>query len=210
MSCTRYNADRGCLSKSWKSPNRKNTRNMNIWQKNGISSHIDPLAWDMDCAGFEVRVNYTPPKKDCNDFRSTKIGAAVHLPGKSQQRQPNTVEKNKAQNGTAQYFMSRRKSKKDVRLADKPGQLHEQANGQNQAVTDGISQCKKIRDIPHQEQNANPANGGFAGNARQFISPDKSSRREDKEESGLQVPGSHNSDQQAGKQFSDFHYHDIV
>jgi len=178
---------------------QRNTRTVNIWQKSEISSHIDPLAWDMDCAGFEVRINYTPPKKDCNVFRSTKIGAAVHQPDQSQQHQPNTVEKNEAQNGTAQYFMPRRKSKKDVRLTCKPGQLHEQANGQNQAVTDGIDQRKKVRDIPHQEQNAKPANGGFAGNTRQFIRSDKSSGREDKEKSGLKIPSGDNSDQQAGK-----------
>ena len=89
-------------------------------------------------------------------------------------------------------------SGKNITFPDQADGLHQQGKDQREAVADWVFQGEEVRHVPHQEQDAKSADGGFTCCAWQFIRVDKSTREKDEDERGLQVPCNDNADQQAG------------
>lgn len=86
----------------------------------------------------------------------------------------------------------------NVSFPDQTDELHEQGKGQCQLVADWVFDGKQVRHVPHQEQDAKSADGGFACGAGKFVGVDKSAGGEDECKGGLQIPGGDDADQQAG------------
>jgi len=50
----------------------------------------------------------------------------------------------------------------DVSFPDQANELHQQGKGQCQLVADWVFDGEEVRHVPHQEEDAKSANGGFA------------------------------------------------